>query len=142
LKGFGTKFEFENSVINYYFFIQIGEKTTLEVVNLLHKILTFGFYNLEGVLEMLSTILNVIEGFKKFNYEKLTPSIVSLKLKCLEIINFVFDYVTYCRLNYLINLIKVEIKKQKIEHLLSKNYQSEFPLKVKDYFTDEVIYGL
>lgn len=91
---------------------------------------------------MLSTVLNVIEGFKKFKFEELTPSIISLKLKSLEIINFVFDYVTYCRLNYLINSIKVEIRKQKIENLLSRNYQSEFPLKVKDFFSDEVIFGL
>ncbi|CAG9800819.1 unnamed protein product [Chironomus riparius] len=116
----------------------ITEKTTLEVTNLLYTTLAFGFYNLEGVFEMLSTILTVIEGFNKFKCEELLSSIVILKLKCLDIINLVFDYVTYSRINYLINLIKVDIKKQKIENLASKSYQSEFQLKIKDFFTDEV----
>lgn len=87
---------------------------------------------------MLSVILNVIEGFNKFNYVHLTPPIVSLKLKCLDVINFVFDYVTFCRINFLVNLIKVEIKKQTAENLMSESYHSEFPQKVKDFLTDDV----
>jgi hypothetical protein len=105
---------------------------------LLYTALSFGFYNLEGVFEMLSTILTVIEGFKKFNYEELSQSIINLKLRCLDIINFVFDYVTNCRNNYLVYLIKGEINRQKNDNLLSKSYQSEFTSKVKDFLADEV----